>query len=147
MHCFFSADATAMYTNIDTQLGVSSIRDFILTHRDKLPDNFPTDLFLCTLTLVMENNVFMFADTHWLQLAGTAMGTPATCSYATISFGHYEKKHILTKLISNLLYYKRYIDDVIDIWIPPKRNNHAAWNHFKARLNGWGTLKWVVEEP
>ena len=63
----FSADATAMYTNINTKLGVSSIRDFILVHRDKLPISFQTDLFLNILTLVMENNVFTFANTHWLQ--------------------------------------------------------------------------------
>ena len=143
----FSADATAMFTNIDTQLGVCSIRDFILKHRDKLPVNFQTDLFLRTLTLIMENNVFTFANTHWLQLAGTAMGTPVACAYATVSFGHYENEHILTEFKSNLLYYKRYIDDIIGIWVPSYKNDNTTWNSFKSKLNSWGTLKWVIEEP
>jgi hypothetical protein len=51
----------------------------------------------------MDNNIFR------LQLAGTAMGTPVACSYATISFGHHENTKILEEFQPNLLYYKRYI--------------------------------------
>jgi len=70
----FSADATAIYTNIETNLGIASIKNFITSHQDKLPPNFPTNLFLLVLTLIMKCNVFTFADTYWLQLAGIAMG-------------------------------------------------------------------------
>ncbi|MFN9983812.1 MAG: hypothetical protein ACK53Y_28055, partial [bacterium] len=107
----FSADATAMYTNIITNLGISSIRDFITSHQEKLPPDFPKELFLLVLTLVMKLNVFTFADTYWLQLAGTAMGTPVACSYDTVSLGHYENTTVLTQFRSNLIYYKKYIDD------------------------------------
>jgi hypothetical protein len=86
----FSTDATSIYTNIDTPTGVSAVRDFITINKEKLPADFPTDLFLQILTTVMENNIFTFAGTRWLQLSGTAMGTPAACAYATISFGQYE---------------------------------------------------------
>ena len=75
------------------------------------------------------------------------MGTPAACSYATISFGHYENEHILTEFNSNLLYYKIYIDDVIGVWIPSRKDNYQTWNSFKSKLNNWGALKWVIEEP
>jgi uncharacterized protein YaaW (UPF0174 family) len=34
-----------------------------------------------------------------LQLAGTAMGTPVACSYATVSFGHYENTTILPQYV------------------------------------------------
>ncbi len=143
----FSADATSMYTNIDTHLAVDSIKSLILDNTDSLPCNFPTSIILEILTIVMENNVFSFADTFWLQLAGTAMGTPVACSYATISFGHYENAYILREFHSNLLYYRRYIDDILGIWIPSENNNIATWNRFKESLNNWGSLKWVVEEP
>jgi hypothetical protein len=73
----FSADATLMYTNIDTETGVSAIRNFIATNLRYLPQDFPTELFLQILNIVMENNIFTFAGTYWLQLSGTAMGTPA----------------------------------------------------------------------
>jgi hypothetical protein len=125
----FSADATSMYTNIDMPTGVSAVRDFITINKEKLPADFPTDLFLQILTTVMENNIFKFVGTHWLQLSGTAMGTPAVCAYARISFGQYENQYLLPTLQPHLLYYKRYIDE------------------FKAALNNWGKLKWVTEEP
>jgi hypothetical protein len=120
-----------MYTNINTSLGIAYNRDFISTHIDKLPTAFPSNLFLQVLIIVMKFNVFTFADTYWLQLAGMAMGTPTACSHTTVSFGHYENNTILTEFNSNLIYYKCYIDDVIGIWLPPKRNKTATWNSFK----------------
>jgi hypothetical protein len=108
-----------MYTNIDTRLGIAYTRDFISTHIDKLPTTYPSNLFIQILIIVMKFNVFTFVDSYWLQLAGTAMGTPTACSYATVSFGHYENSIILTEFNSNLIYYKRYIDDITGIWLPP----------------------------
>jgi len=143
----FTADATSMYTNIDTQTGVSAIKDFIETNKVYLPTNFQTELFLKILSMVMENNIFTFAETFWLQLTGTAMGTPVACSYATVSFGQHENSIILPKFNSRLLYYKRYIDDIFAIWLPNQDNNAQAWNDFKNTLNNWGSLKWTVEEP
>jgi len=142
----FSADAKSMYTNIDTPTGISAIRDFIAANTAKLPPEFPTSLFLRILSYVMEKNIFTFAGTHWLQLSGTAMGTPAACAYATISFGHHENSKILTTFQPKLLYFKRYIDDIFGIWIPPTKNRLATWNAFKVALNNWGKLEWVIEE-
>ena len=53
----FSADATSMYTNIDTLTGVTSIKLFLSDNRDNLPDDFPTKLYLHIVHIVMENNV------------------------------------------------------------------------------------------
>ncbi len=92
-----------MYTNIDTPTGVSAIQDFIETNKEKLPSDFPTNLFLEILNTVMENNIFTFAGTHWLQLSGTAMGTPAACAYATSSFGQYENQYLLPTFQPHLL--------------------------------------------
>ncbi len=143
----FTADATSMYTNIDTHTGISAVRDFISTHLNAIPSNFPTNLFLQILFVVMENNIFSFADTYWQQLTGTAMGTPVACSYATVSFGHYENATILPAFSSNLLYYRRYIDDVFGIWIPSSYNHSNTWETFKTTLNNWGSLKWKIQEP
>ena len=60
----------------------------------------------------MENNVFSFADTFWLQLSRTAMGKPTACAYTMLSYGHHENTEILEEFLPNLLYYKRYIDDI-----------------------------------
>jgi hypothetical protein len=143
----FTADAKSMYTNIDTATGVAAIRDFIIVNQDQIPTNFPTDLFLWTLTAVMDNNIFTFAGTYWQQLSGTAMGTPAACAYATISFGQHENGRILPTYHSQLIYYKRYIDDIFAIWLPPDRQKISTWNKFKEDLNNWGSLQWAIEEP
>jgi len=145
----FTADATSMYTNIDTETGITAIREFLLDNHMAIPTSFPTDLFLQVLTIVMENNIFSFSNTYWLQLTGTAMGTPAACNYATITFGTHENKEILPRFSRQILYYRRYIDDIFGIWIPTTVNigQDATWNSFKERLNNWGSLQWVIDKP
>ena len=62
------------------------------------------------LTLVMTKNGFKFGDTWWRQLAGTAMGTPCACIYATLFFSYFERTIILKKYKANILYYGRQIE-------------------------------------
>jgi hypothetical protein len=143
----FSADARLMYTNIDTEIGVSAIREFIATNAIHLPSDFPTELFLQILTIVMKNNIFTFAGTYWLQLSGTAMGMPTACSYATVSYGHHENSKVIPTYKKQLVYYKRYIDDIFGIWLPPAKDKIKTWNSFKQELNNWSKLEWIVEEP
>jgi len=126
-----------MYTNIDTKLGINSIHEFLTDQVNNLPPNFPTDLVLQTLSIVMEHNMFSFADTFWLQLSGTAMGTPVACTYAMISFGQYENTEILPEFQPNLTYYKRYIDDILDIWLPTPNKNGDDWERFKTQQLGF----------
>jgi len=144
----FSADAKSMYTNIDTSLGLDTLKNFLHENSTRIPTSFPTNLFLQIMELVMRNNIFSFQDTYWLQTSGTAMGTPVACAYATITFGHYENSILLPNFKSNLLYYRRYIDDIFGIWIPTTSGSNAeTWESFKKQLNNWGNLKWVIEEP
>jgi len=95
----------------------------------------------------MEHNIFSFADTFWLQLSGTAMGTPVACTYAMISFRQYENTEILPEFQPNLIYYKRYIDDILGNWLPTPNKNGDDWECFKTKLNNWGSLKWVIQDP
>ncbi len=113
------------------------MRDFIQVNSDKIPQTFPGTLFLEILEIVMMNNIFSFGHTFWLQLTGTAMGMPAACAYATITFRQHENIHILPKFRSHLLYYKHYIDVVFGIWLPSATDNCNAWDQFKNDLNGW----------
>jgi len=142
----FTADAKSMYTNINTDAGLTAIENFLTVNKDKLPGDFPLDFFLSTLAIVMRNNIFSFADSFWLQLSGTAMGTPVACSYATVTFGHFENSTLLPLFKENLIYYRRYIDDIFGIWLPPTANKQSTWTAFKETLNSWSTLQWEVEE-
>jgi hypothetical protein len=52
----FTADAKSMYTNIDTDAGIAAITDLLTSNKDKLPLDFPSELFLQILSIVMRNN-------------------------------------------------------------------------------------------
>jgi hypothetical protein len=143
----FSADAKYMYTNINSDIGIQSIRAFIASNQESIPTDFPSEMFLQILEAVMKYNIFSFGNATWLQLSGTAMGTPAACAYAMISYGQHENTNILPRFSQNLLYYRRYIDDIFGIWMPPASNQDRKWQEFKSMLNDWGGLEWVIEEP
>jgi len=140
----FTADATAMYTNIDTATGIKAIKDILHQYNNQIDALFPREFFLSCLEIVMENNIFTFGDSFWIQTQGTAMGTPAAPLYSILTFGLHENNKIITQFKNNLFYYKRYIDDVFGIWIDTPDNQ---WEQFKNMLNQFGNLKWNIEEP
>jgi len=74
----FTVYAMAMYTNIDTTTGVTLISNLINTNKEKIPLNFPTELFLLVLESIMNTNIFTFGDTFWHQQNRTAIGTQLT---------------------------------------------------------------------
>ena len=45
----FTANAKSMYTNINTDAGLTAIENFLIANKDELPVNFPSDFFLNTL--------------------------------------------------------------------------------------------------
>ena len=89
----------------------------------------------------MENCVFKFGETFWLQLIGTAMGTPVACIYAILFFAYYERTILLQKYKRNLLFYVRQIDDIFGIWLDCKASPNA-WENFQQDLNSACKLKW-----
>jgi hypothetical protein len=143
----FTADAKSMYTNIDADIGISSMKHFLISNRDRISTNFPRNLFLEILEIIMKNNIFSFADTYWLQLTGTAMGTPAACAYAMITFGHFDNTVLLPTFKVNLIFYHCYIDDIFGVWLPPRTNKSVTWNNLTTLLNSWGNLEWEANTP
>jgi hypothetical protein len=143
----FKADATAMYTNIDTETGLQAFQNLFQLYNQLIPDDFP---ILRKLRIVMENNIFKFGNTFWLQTQGTAMGTPAAPLYSIFTFGHNENTAILPSFQQNLIYYKRVIGDIFGIWVNRTNNIVAqsptcAWSNFNKNLNQFGSLRWNVE--
>ena len=139
----FTADAVSMYTNIDTEHAISTFRRWLTDFTTEIPDNFPTELFLRVLELVMTRNIFQFDDTYWLQTDGTAMGTSAACMYAMLYYAYHERQSILPTHGRNLLYFKRFIDDVLGVWIG---NATDEWDSFQSLL-AFGSLQWETSDP
>jgi hypothetical protein len=96
------------------------------------------------LEIIMRNNVFQFGDTYWLQLNGTAMGVSPSCMYATLYYAAHERTFL--RKYPELRLYKRYIDDVIGIWIPQRLNDDLRWSNFKKDMNDFGRLRWECSE-
>jgi len=141
----FTADANSMYTNICTDHAIEMISMWLDTLKSDLPEGFPLEAVKEAMEIVMRNNLFEWGDMHFLQLLGTAMGTSAACMWATIYFACHEIMTLIPKYGRYLLIFKRFIDDMLGIWIDDGTPN--AWENFKADTNNFGILTWEFEEP
>jgi hypothetical protein len=101
----FTANAVSMYTNIDTLHAMDTFRQWFASYPEEIPSDFPPDLFLLVLEIVMKNKIFQFDDTFWLQLHGTAMGTSTACMYATLYYAYHERLTLLSTFSTKLLYF------------------------------------------
>jgi hypothetical protein len=137
----FSADATSMYTNIQTGPACDAIEEYLYSKWSHLN----VAAIISALRLIMNNNTFQFGDTFWKQLVGTAMGAPPAPPYATIFFGIFEDGTILDEFADILLFYRRFIDDVIGIF--RSTGNHLRdrhrWNSLRHRMNQYHGLEWT----
>ena len=119
----FTLDAVSMYTNIHAGHALPEIADFLyhteMGQNIKKEEEINVAALIFALETIMENNIFMFGDTYWIQTAGTAMGTPPAPPYATLYFAIHEIKTI--KKYPEIGYYSRYIDDGLGTWTPKER--------------------------
>jgi hypothetical protein len=104
--------------------------------------NFPGDMLNAALELVMSDNILQFGDTFWRQLRGTAMGTSTAVNYANLYVGLLEVTQLLRKFKRQLLFYRRFIDDGIGVWLC---DDPLIWASFLKCLNTWGSLKWTSD--
>ena len=139
----FTADATSMYTNIKTDMALIEIAQYI-HQREHRFSTIPAAALSEALKIIMKNNIFQFGDTYWLQLNGTAMGTPPAPTYANLYFAIHENR-IIKNFSTNLIVYKRYIDDIFGIWIPSGDNatDETKWLALKADIDKYHGLKWI----
>ena len=142
----FTVNAVSMYTNIPTHTALNLIGKYLNQYQRK--HEYPKDVIRAGLRLVMTMNIFTFGDLTLKQLNGTAMGTPPPAPpYATIYYGLHEEK-FLPPYAQRVIFYRRFIDDVIGIWCP--HNNHEQdaleWDNFKNKMNAFPGLTWEFSE-
>jgi hypothetical protein len=141
---FFTADAVSMYTNIDTNHALEVISQY-LRHSPQCLDIDPEPI-ICALEIIMRNNLFKFGDTHWLQITGTAMGTPPACMYAILYYGIHELT-LFPRFQATVPFYKRYIDDVFGLWITDDdaSTDERNWTEFQDAMP-FGKLTWEFSQ-
>ena len=116
----FTADATSMYTNIDTGVALKIIPEYLFANEKKF--GYDAETLTAALHIVFRNNLFRFRDKYAKQTSGTAMGKRPAPPWATLFFGMKESglcsnKGFLKKFEDNLLFYKRCLDDILSIWL------------------------------
>eukprot|EP00956_Cyclotella_meneghiniana_P014218 scaffold21239_cov59-Cyclotella_meneghiniana.AAC.1 len=143
----FTADATSMYTFIKTAPALASIKQYINEHVKSMSEDRKEALH-AAMALVFNNNLFKFGDAFIRQRSGTAMGTPPAPPYATIFYAIHENA-FLPRWSNHVLFYKRFIDDVIGVWLAHEdpEQNEQLWKEFQADMNNWHGLEWTVEDP
>jgi hypothetical protein len=132
-----------MYTNIDTTTCLQALNNWFEQYKNLIPKEFLRLLFLRTLEIAMNNNIFTFSNTFWLQLKGTAIDNPAAPLYSILTHGFHENSQILPTFKQNLLYYKRYIDVIFWIWVDSDNQTREG---FKCCLSQFGSLCWNIED-
>lgn len=124
----FSIDIDSLYTNIDIQEGINSIRRIFQKYPDKKrPDKELIQLLEINLT----RNDFEFNGDFYLQVKGTAMGKKFAPAYANIFMAEWETE-ALSKCIKKPLYYYRFLDDIWGIW----HHSEQDFEGFLNTLNG-----------
>ena len=78
---------------------------------------------------------------------GTTMGTPPAPPNATIYYGIHEEK-FLPHHAQRVIFYRRFIDDIIGIWCPNKHPEQDAleWNEFRDKMNAFSGITWEFSE-
>ena len=136
-----------MYTNIPTHTALNLIGKYLTQYQWKNNTAYPQDAVRGGLRLIMTLNIFTFGDLTLKQLNGTAMGRPPAPVYVTIYYGIHEEK-FLPHHSRRVIYYRRFIDEVIGIWCPNKNPqlDESEWNEFKQKMNSFPGLTWEFSE-
>ena len=145
--CLFTADAVSMYTNISTHTVLNLIGKHITQYKHESNGTYPADAIREGLCLVMTMNTFTFGDLTFKQLNGTTMGTPPAPPYATVYYGIHKEK-FLPKYSQRIVFYRRFIDDVISIWCSNQNSqmDDTEWNSFIKTMNAFPGLAWEFSE-
>lgn len=121
----FSADVVSLYPSIDWVEAVDDSTNFYIEHKhvvekfcednNMLPPP-PHDIFRYILQTLLENNIFHLQnEKYYRQLKGTAMGCSMSVFMAN-TFMYRKTRHLIESPPADLLYFGRYIDDIIAVW-------------------------------
>ena len=103
-----TADVKALYPSIPIEAGVNAVQHMLQKFGYLLRYK---DLIINLLRWVLKNNYTIFNNEIYLQIQGTAMGTPLAPTYAQIFLYAIEFNNLV-----NPIYFRRYIDDIFAIY-------------------------------
>ena len=136
-------DVTSLYHFILQTLGINmALQQAIPTNPPNSKENSMKNMQREMLTLVIKENTFGFADKHYKQLKGVAMGTPVAPTLANLFMGKVEVEAISSWEGTQPLVWLRFIDDILVIMESTPLELHNLVSH---RNNRMGSIKYTVE--
>lgn len=134
-------DVEALYPNIPINEGVAAIREYL---RHKGMSIHDSNLICDLMHWVLTNNYIEYGDLLFLQIKGTAMGTPFAVVFANLFLAHLEEMIIspqLTEESKPLLAY-RFIDDILSFFrsITHAESYRTMFNAVYPTINTTGTI-------
>ncbi|CAJ0943660.1 unnamed protein product [Ranitomeya imitator] len=108
-------DVNNLYTSIQHVKGIRATERIL---RDSHKDPNVISFLLSLLELVLTENFFLFEDTLYVQVQGSAMGSNVAPPYANCFMSVFESDHICNNELfqTHCLLWRRYIDDVFCLW-------------------------------
>ena len=110
-------------------------------HHDSLPpSNCYKEVFRLLLSICTTEAPFSFLGKMYLQRDGVSMGSPLGPTFADFYMSALESQLLNQQLISNPVFYVRYVDVILAIF---RTNNHI--HHFVRRLKSHSILNFNIE--
>ena len=95
------------------------------------------------MRIIMRNNIFEWDDLFFLQLVGTAIGMASAVIWVTLYHAYHEVHKLIPTHEYNLLYVKRFIDNILGVWIG---NTTTEWDSVYGDANDYGILTWDIKQ-
>ena len=111
-----TGDVESLYTNIPLDSLYNIISNVIKININDISNKFDFDYETIDqlLKLILHESYCEYDKEIYKQTHGIPMGTPCAPQMANLFLNHYEQK--ISSFSSNLLIWKRYIDDILIIW-------------------------------
>ncbi|XP_037034378.1 uncharacterized protein LOC119073176 [Bradysia coprophila] len=131
-YVLISLDVISLFTNIPKELVISPVNK--RWTKIKKITNLPKDEFIVGSTMVLEECCFQFNGKYYRQVFGSPMESPASPVFADLVLEILEDD-VIKKLPFKLLFYWRYVDDIIT-GVPADKVNEMkdAFNKYNKHI-------------
>ena len=136
-------DVVSLYPSIPQTLGINmALQQAIPTNPPSSTENSMKNMLKEMLGLVIKNNTFGFANKHFKQLKGVAMGTPVAPTLANLFMAKVEADAITSWQGTQPLIWLRFVDDIFIIMESTQEELHRFISHCNSRM---GAIKYTAE--
>ena len=135
-----SLDVESLFSNVPVRDTIEIIITAAYHHETLPPPNFPKEVLRDLLSICTTETPFSFLGKMYLQRDGVSMGSPLGPTFADFYMSALESQLLNQQLISNPVFYVRYVDDILALF---KTNNHI--HHFVRRLKSHSILNFTTE--